>query len=71
MYLVMSSTKLHFCLITKRAFKAGFQLATESKSQALELKIWWKQLPDAYDSVVYDRVKIRLSELQTEAEELN
>ena len=24
-----------------------------------------------YDSVVYDRVKIRLSELQTEAEELN
>ena len=23
-YLVMSSAKLHFCLITERAFKAGF-----------------------------------------------
>ena len=48
------------------------EIRSRGHNQKQDLTIYWKQRSDsAYDSIVYDQVKTRLSESQTEAEALN
>ena len=48
------------------------EIRSRGHNQKQDLTIYWKQRSDsAYGSIVYDHVETRLSESQTEAEELN
>ena len=48
------------------------EIRSRGRNQKQDLTIYWKQRSDsAYDTIVYDQVETRLSESQTEAEELN
>ena len=73
--IIIACINIQRCTLLSRGklyFKAGFHYRlSRSRSRTIS----WRQCSDtsdsAYDSVVYDQVKTRLSESQAEAEELN